>query len=196
MIASIKGTIQNKKESFIILENQGIGYKIFVPENISKSHAVGDQVSIYTYQHFSESNQALYGFSTYDEQDFFELLLSISGIGPKVALGVLNAATLMDIREAVISNNPEILTKISGIGKKTAERIVLELKNKITVGDIRPIGTKSLDIGHASNLDVYDALIQLGYNSIEARAALKMIPDSIKDPEKKLKEALKNLGRK
>lgn len=195
MIASIKGNIQNKKENFLILENQGIGYKVFVTENMLKTYAVSEQISLYIYHHFTESQQSLYGFATLDEQEFFELLLSISGIGPKVALGVLNAANIMEIREAVISNNPEILTKISGIGKKTAERIVLELKNKITVGDIRPIGTKSMDIGHASNLDVYEALIQLGYNSIEARAALKMIPDNIKDPEKKLKEALKNLGR-
>jgi Holliday junction DNA helicase RuvA len=107
----------------------------------------------------------------------------------------MNAATLNEIREAVISNSPEILTNISGIGSKTAHRIVLELKNKITIGDVRPVGTKSLDVGSSANLDVYEALIKLGYNAVEARTALKMVPDDIKDAGKKLKAALKSLGR-
>jgi Holliday junction DNA helicase RuvA len=107
----------------------------------------------------------------------------------------LNAASLEDIREAVISDNADILTNISGIGTKTAHRIVLELKNKIKVGDIRPIGTKSIDVGSSGNLDVYEALLRLGYNAVEARAALKMVSSGTKDPEKKLKEALRNLGK-
>jgi Holliday junction DNA helicase RuvA len=179
----------------MIVETNGIGYKIFVPNSISNVAQIGEAVSLYIYHNITESSQALYGFHTYDEQEFFELLLSISGIGPKVALSVLNAASLADIREAVIADNPEILTNISGIGKKTAERIVLELKNKIKVGDIRPIGTKSIDVGSSANMDVYEALLRLGYNGIEARAAIKMVPAGVKDAEKKLKEALKNLGR-
>jgi len=195
MIASIKGQVQLAKDNWMIVETNGIGYKIFVPNSISNVAQIGEAVSLYIYHNITESSQALYGFHTYDEQEFFELLLSISGIGPKVALSVLNAASLADIREAVIADNPEILTNISGIGKKTAERIVLELKNKIKVGDIRPIGTKSIDVGSSANMDVYEALLRLGYNGIEARAAIKMVPAGVKDAEKKLKEALKNLGR-
>lgn len=195
MIASIKGNVLLKKENWVIVEANGVGYKVFLPISVINNAGVNEPISLYLYHHITEGSQSLYGFSTYDEQEFFELLLSISGIGPKVALNVLNAASLEDIREAVIANNPAILTNISGIGKKTAERIVLELKNKITIGDVRPVGTKSLDIGSSANLDVYDALTQLGYNAVEARAAIKMIPASIKDPDKRLKEALKNLGR-
>jgi len=195
MIASINGIIKLNREGFLIIEAGGIGYKVFVPNSIAGNIRVGDEIFLYIYHHITESSQSLYGFNTYDEQEFFELLLTISGIGPKVALNVLNAATLSDIREAVIANNPDILTNISGIGKKTAERIVLELKNKITIGDVRPVGTKSADLGATANLDIYQALIQLGYNAVEARTAIKMIPDNVSDPDKKLKEALKNLGR-
>uniref|UniRef100_A0A7C4M1R7 Holliday junction branch migration complex subunit RuvA n=1 Tax=candidate division CPR3 bacterium TaxID=2268181 RepID=A0A7C4M1R7_UNCC3 len=195
MIAYLHGSVLLKKENWIIIENQGVGYKVFVSVNIINDVRIGDSTSLYIYHHITESSQSLYGFNIYDEQEFFELLLSISGIGPKVALNVLNAASLGDIREAVIANNPDILTNISGIGKKTAERIVLELKNKITIGDIRPIGTKSADVGSHTNLDVYEALIQLGYNAVEARTAIKMIDPDIQDADKKLKAALKNLGR-
>lgn len=195
MIATIKGTVLFSRENYLVIEAGGIGYRISVPNSVLNLFSPGEGASLYIHHHISENSQALYGFNTVDEQEFFELLLSISGIGPKVALGVLNAATLEEIREAVISDNPKILTNISGIGAKTASRIVLELKNKITVADVRPAGTKSIDVGSSANLDVYEALTRLGYNGVEARAALKMIPEGIKDPAKKLKEALKNLGR-
>ena len=193
MIASITGLIKTKKENWILVEANGLGYKVFVTDRVSDSLRVGDQTFLYTHYHVKEDSQALYGFVSLEEQEFFELLLTISGIGPKIALGVLNATTINDLRAAIIEDDPDILTKISGIGGKTAKRIVLELKNKIVIGDIRPVGTKSLDVG--ANLDVYEALIRLGYNSVEARAALKMVPENIKNPDEKLKIALKNLGR-
>ena len=195
MIASIRGQVTLIKETYIVVETGGIGYKVFVAGSVLTASRLGEEVSLNIYHNITESSQALYGFHTTDEQEFFEMLLTINGIGPKVAISVLNAASLNDIREAVISNNPEILTNISGIGKKTAERIVLELKNKITIGDVRPIGTKSIDVGSHANMDVYEALIKLGYNAVEARTALKMVDQSIKEPEKKLKAALKSLGR-
>jgi Holliday junction DNA helicase RuvA len=195
MIASIRGQITLIKDTYIVVEAYGIGYKVFVAGSVLTAARIGEEVSLHIYHNITESSQALYGFHTTDEQEFFEMLLTINGIGPKVAISVLNAASLNDIREAVISNNPEILTNISGIGKKTAERIVLELKNKITIGDVRPIGTHSIDVGSHANMDVYEALIKLGYNAVEARTALKMIDPGIKEPEKKLKAALRNLGR-
>ena len=94
----------------------------------------------------------------------------------------------------MIEDNPEILTAVSGVCKKTAERIVLELKSKIKIGDARPIGTESLDVG--PHFDAYQALMQLGYNTVEARAALKMIPHSVTDPQEKVKKALKYLSSK
>lgn len=195
MIASIKGQVLLSKENWMIVETNGIGYKVFVPNSVSNISGIGEAVSLYIYHNITDSSQALYGFHTFDEQEFFELLLSISGIGPKVALSVLNAATMQEIREAVISDNADILTNISGIGTKTAHRIVLELKNKIKIGDVRPVGTKSIDVGSSANMDVYEALLRLGYNGVEARAAIKMVPEGIKDAEKKLKEALRNLGK-
>jgi len=196
MLASINGSIKLVRENFLVIDTaSGLGYKIFVTNNVSSRSSLGENISLYVFHNINENSQSLFGFSTYDEQEFFELLLSISGIGPKVALGVLNAASINEIREAVLSNTPEVLTNISGIGKKTAERIVLELKSKISISDIRPVGTKSDDLGNNSNIDVYQALIQLGYNTVEARAAIKMISPNVTDLDKKLKEALKNLGK-
>ena len=195
MIASIRGVVQLKKDGWMIVETGGIGYKVFATNSVMNNCRVGEEIHLYIYHHITDSSQALYGFSISDEQDFFELLLSINGIGPKVGINVMNSASLNEIREAVISNNPEILTNISGIGTKTAHRIVLELKNKITIGDVRPTGIKSMDVGSSANMDVYEALIKLGYNAVEARTALKMVDPAIKDASKKLKAALKSLGR-
>ncbi len=193
MIASLRGFVKTKKDSWLLVETGGVGYQVFALESVINAIHIGEEALLHIHHYMSESNQALYGFLSQEEQEFFELLLSISGIGPKVGLSVMNAASVAEIKAAVIEDNAEMLTKISGIGDKTAKRIVLELKNKIKIADIRPIGTKSLDVG--SNLDVYEALLRLGYNSIEARAALKMVPSDVKDSEKKLREALKNLGK-
>ncbi len=193
MIASISGILKLKKEGWILMETGGIGYKVFAPKNVLDSFKVGEECFLYTYHHIKEDNQALYGFISTEEQDLFELLLSVSGIGPKVALSVMNSATVDELRTAVIEDNSDILTGIAGIGSKTAKRIVLELKNKIKISDVRPVGTKSIDVG--SHIDVYEALLRLGYNAVEARAALKMVPGEIKDPDEKLKIALRNLGK-
>ena len=198
MIAYLRGKIiykssPLKKGCFVILDVNGVGYQVSVSLKILDFMRSDDPCELYIYHHVREDAQDLYGFFSQDEVSFFKLLISVSGIGPKIALGVLNATTINDLRAAIIEDDPDILTKISGIGGKTAKRIVLELKNKIVIGDIRPVGTKSLDVG--ANLDVYEALIRLGYNSVEARAALKMVPENIKNPDEKLKIALKNLGR-
>ncbi|MBI2448312.1 Holliday junction branch migration protein RuvA [Candidatus Microgenomates bacterium] len=193
MIASIRGFVKTKQDNWVLVETGGVGYKIFAPESVIGSLHTGGETFLHTYHHITEGAQALYGFISQEEESFFELLLSISGVGPKVGLSVMNAASVAEIKVAVIEDNAEVLTKISGVGEKTAKRIVLELKNKIKIGDVRPIGTKSLDIG--SSVDVYEALLRLGYNSIEARAAIKMVSNDITDSEKKLRAALKNLGK-
>jgi len=193
MIASITGLIKSKKENWVLIETGGLGYKVFVPNNVLGALRIGEQCFLYTYHYIKEDNQALYGFTSFEEQELFELLLSISGIGPKVALSVLNAATVQELKSAIIEDNPDILTGVAGIGTKIAKKIVLELKSKIKIGDVRPVGTKSIDVG--AHIDAYEALLRLGYNAVEARAALKMIPENIKDPEERVKAALKNLGK-
>ncbi|MFA7308928.1 MAG: Holliday junction branch migration protein RuvA [Patescibacteria group bacterium] len=191
MIAYLRGTIQMKRDQWVILETGGVGYQVSLPERVLSTMPLGSQREIYVHHHITENSQGLYGFVTVDEMEFFQLLLTISGIGPKVGLGVMNAASVSEIKAAVVEGNSDILTAVSGIGAKTAQRIVLELKSKIKMSDVRDIGTSSLDVGN--HFDAFQALMQLGYNAVEARAALKMVPITVTDPQEKVKLALKNL---
>ena len=193
MIASITGLVKAKKDNWVLVETGGLGYKVFVPDDVFNSLRIGEQTFLYTHHHIKEDSQSLYGFFSSDEKELFELLLSISGIGPKVAISVLNSATINELRAAVVGDNPEILTGIAGIGAKTAKRIVLELKNKIKISDVKSMGVESTNLG--AHMDAHEALLKLGYNSVEARAALKMIPNSVKDSDEKVRMALKNLGK-
>lgn len=191
MIAFLRGIIHVKKDAWVIIDVQGTGYRVFGPEKLIADVQIGNEEQLYIHHHITENGQGLYGFRSLDDIEFFEMLLTISGIGPKVALGVLNAATVMEIKAAVVEGNSDILTAVSGIGAKTAQRIVLELKSKIRMFDVREAGVSSLDVG--MHFDAYQALMQLGYNAVEARAALKMVPADVADPQEKVKLALKNL---
>lgn len=194
MIGSLTGEIKLKKDNYILLDVSGVGYKVYAPVPLLDRLAGGQNTTLYIYHVVREDASDLFGFSSIEDLEFYELLLGISGIGPKVGLSVMSSATVNEIKSAVLDNNPEILTAISGIGKKTAERIILELRGKLTMADVRPTGIVSLDVG--AHYDAYEALKRLGYNAVEARAALKMVPQTIHDPEKKVKEALRYLGKK
>jgi len=191
MIASIKGTIRLKRESFLVLENQGIGYKVFVPESVLLKGTIDDELELFTYQHVREDALQLFGFSTLEDLELFEKLISVSGVGPKTGLNVFGVASAKDIKSAIINDNPNILKKVSGIGAKTAERIVLELKNKIAaLAGYDGIKTsEELDV----DSDVVDALVSLGYQPRQAQEALKKIDPEIKESGAKVKVALKFL---
>jgi len=191
MIASLRGTIKYKRESFLVLENQGIGYKVYVPESVLISKEAGSEIELYTYQHVREDALQLFGFLTLEELDLFEKLISVSGVGPKTGLNVFSVASVKDIKSAIVNENPNILKKVSGIGAKTAERIVLELKNKIAalVGYDGIKTAEELDV----DSDVVDALVSLGYPPRQAQEALKKIDPGIKDSGAKVKAALKYL---
>ena len=120
MIASLRGFVKTKKDSWLLVETGGVGYQVFSPESVMSAIQIGSEAFLHIHHYMSESSQALYGFLSQEEQEFFELLLSISGIGPKVGLSVMNAASVAEIKAAVIEDNAEMLTKISGIGDKTA----------------------------------------------------------------------------
>ncbi|PIP29164.1 Holliday junction branch migration protein RuvA [Candidatus Kuenenbacteria bacterium CG23_combo_of_CG06-09_8_20_14_all_39_39] len=132
---------------------------------------------------------SLFGFASQEELRFFELLLTISGVGPKSALGILEAAKLTDVKKAVLRDDPSILYKVSGIGKKTAERIVVELKNKL---DLFPATEKQIALDD-SDSEVFDALVSLGYADTDIRQALKQLPADTAGVEAKIKSALKFL---
>lgn len=189
MIALITGTIQAKGDRFLIVENGGLGYQVFVTPAVLATAKKGESITLYTYHHISENAQDLYGFLTADDVSFFELLLTISSVGPKTALNVMGIATMNELKSAIQHGDPTILTKVSGVGRKTAERIVLELKEKVDTL-IDEDASESLK----DDAEVLDALVALGYPRNEARQTLRLIPKTVEGVSDRVREALKHLG--
>lgn len=191
MIAYLKGTIKNKGQGYIILEAGHIGYQVFINPVFYSELSINQELEVYTHQHVREDALDLYGFVNLEQLEMFELLLSISGIGPKSALGALAVAGVDELKETIAQGDPSLLTKVSGIGKKTAERIVLELREK--VGSLAA-GTGRGHTGASTSGDEIDALVALGYSTAQAREALRGVDPALKDSSARIKEALKKLG--
>lgn len=192
MIAYLKGKIINKGIGSVIAEINNIGYQIFVSPLFFTELAVGQTTEFYTHQYVREDALSLYGFRNSEELELFELLIGISGIGPRSALGVMSIATVADIKESIGRGDPALLTKVSGIGRKTAERVVLELREKIgklAAGDSKPGG------GRLGSSDEIDALMALGYSLSQAREALNNVDAKITDSGERIRQALRKLGK-
>lgn len=189
MIVSITGTITAKGDRFLVVETGGIGYQVHATLSTLGKYKEGDTAVFFTYHHVSETASDLYGFVTMEEVGFFDALLGISGIGPKTALNVMSVARLEELKNAIRNNDAAILTKVSGIGRKTAERIVLELAGKLEL----VAGTEEAVSGEDGT--VVDALVSLGYTRQDARDAVRNIPGSVTGVSDRVREALKNLGR-
>lgn len=192
MLAYLSGKIINKGSDYVVIRAQDIGYKVFVNSKMYAEIEIGAQIDIYTHQHIREDASDLYGFRSLPDLEMFELLLSVSGIGPKSALSVLSVAGLEDIKEAIAAGDSSLLTKVSGIGKKTAERVILELRSKI--GGISAAAAASYGAAAGSG-DEIDALMALGYSLPQAREALGSVDKKIKDSGERIKQALKKLGK-
>jgi len=190
MIAKIKGKLEYIKNSYAVVDVGGVGYKIYSTAYTLGKISGQSEVDFFIHTHVREDAITLYGFLTLEELEMFELLISISGVGPKAGLGILTVASTKTIKTAIVNEDSSILTKVSGVGKKTAERVILELKNKI--GDIS-LGDRESAI---SGSDAIEALISMGYSAAEAREALKAVPKDIKDIGEMVKWALKGLGKK
>lgn len=190
MIGYLSGKVQRIRENYVIVETNGVGYKVSVgPELLTGLHPE-ENAELYIYTYVREDILALYGFAKAEELDFFELLISVSGIGPKAALGILAVAPLDKIRSSIVNQDPTLLSSVSGIGKKTAEKVVIELKSK--VGSTGSIFTNQGD----KSEDVYGALLQLGFKPHEAQSALAGLPNDCKSTEERLKFCLSNLNKK
>jgi len=188
MIGFLRGSVIFRGADFIILDVNGVGYRVRVPTpTLANLGEVGAAAELYTHLHVREDELSLFGFATHDELEFFEVLLSVSGIGPKVALGILSAAPPIVIRSAIAQNNLDVLTTLPGIGKKTAQRLVLELKGKIELGE---------EIAELSPLDqeVVATLINLGYSAAESQRAARAVAAAGKTVEDRLRAALQYLG--
>ncbi len=193
MISFLRGRIINKGLNYAILETHDIGYQVFMGETLLNDLKIDKEVELYTHHQIKEDASDLYGFKSLEDLELFELLLTVSGVGPKSALGVLSIAAAGDIKEAIIRGDANLLTKVSGIGKKTAERLVLELKTKI----MRLGGSSfALNSAMSSGSDEIDALMTLGYSLSEARAALNLVAADLVDSGARVKAALKKMRQK
>jgi Holliday junction DNA helicase RuvA len=191
MISYLKGKILSKSTKSITLLIGQVGYRVFIPQTLLEKIKAGQEIELHTHLRHSEDAMSLYGFKTKEELEFFELLLTISGVGPKSALGVLEVASLAQIKKAILRDDASILYKVSGVGKKTAERIVVELKNKL---NSLPLGHKEIKLDD-SDMEAFDALVGLGYSEADIRSALKQLPENITKTEEKIKQALKFLSK-
>ena len=189
MIGSLTGTILHRDLRYIILNVGGVGYKVFVTtDTLERCHLGMENVTLSTHLAVRENALDLYGFLDEKSRNFFELLISISGIGPKTALSVMSVAPIKTLRNAISSGETAHLTKVSGIGKKIADKIVLELKDKLgALEEIDPVNARE-------EVDVIEALKALGYSREEAREALKKIDKDISGTGEKVKHALKLLS--
>lgn len=192
MISYLRGKIISKALNYAIVEVADIGYQVFVGENFLAELKNDTIAEIFIHQQIREDANDLYGFKTLEDLELFGSLLSVSGVGPKSALGVISMASAGDIKEAIIRGDANLLTKVSGIGKKTAERIVLELKTKVLRSSG---GSGSLTSGLAGS-DEIDALMSLGYSLSEARSAFNLVDPALTDSGERVKAALKKMAKK
>lgn len=189
MISHLTGAVLRKKSNSLVLDVHGVGYRVFCTEHLLKTVTLGDEIGVHTHLVVREDVLDLYGFSTTEELDLFLLLIGVNGIGPRSALGIMSLEAFEKLLSAIAQGDVGYLTKVSGIGKKSAEKIILELKDKVSSFDIETI--------HAvrkGDEDVLEALKTLGYRSDEARDALRRVPSDITNQSDIIKEALKLLS--
>ncbi|MDP2790008.1 MAG: Holliday junction branch migration protein RuvA [bacterium] len=186
MIAHLQGKVLRVSLKFVVVEVAGVGYRVFATAQTLASLDIGAECNLFTHHHQREDGQELYGFRTIQELEMFDLLLTVNGVGPKSALGVLSRATVADITRAVHAGEISILTKVSGIGAKTAERIVRELNGKLEA----PAEGAATGV-HGGDDEVVAALEQLGYTPAEAHKALAKVPSTVTDPAQRIKAVLR-----
>ena len=203
MISFIRGLVADTTENAVILENNGIGYEIFMTgSSIEQVSRIDGEVKIHTYFQVREDAMQLYGFLSKDDLEMFRLLLNVNGIGPKAALGVLAGLTADELRFAVLSDDIKTISKAPGIGKKTAQKLILELKDKLKLEDAfekklaheQEAASVSGFLIHDGRQEAAEALIALGYSSTDAMKAVRKVTDvSPDDVEALLKAALKTV---
>lgn len=185
MIASIQGKIAFSSLHHLVVAVQGIGYLVYVPDPLS--YYEGDEVYLHTHLVVREDSLTLYGFPSAGERDIFEVLLKVNGVGPRLALAILSTMTIDSLRSAVQGERAELLMRVPGIGKKTAQKIAFELKDKLA-GGLDSVPTYEMsDV----NTEVMDALVALGYSIVEAQTALQSIAkDAPETVEERVRLAL------
>lgn len=200
MIRFIKGTVADIEENCLILDHQGIGFRIFTPSSVLGRYVrVGEEIKLYTYMNVREDAMLLYGFLTADDLRLFELLLGVNGVGPKAGLGILSALSADELRFAVLSDDAAAIAKAPGIGRKTAQKLILELKDKLSLEDafekkLAHEQGKDIPTAMDETSEAVMALTALGYPSNDALRAVRAVEGhQTMEVEQLLKAALKNL---
>ncbi len=184
MLASLQGRVTAHDERSMTVDVHGVGFRLFVLPRTLEQFPVGSEASVATHLHVREDALELYGFANSEELRLFEKLLSVSGVGPRVALGVLSAASVADLETAIERGQADILTKVSGVGNKTAQRIIIDLKGKLVLNEAA---------GDSAMVTVIDALVNLGYTAKEARDAASGTSTELSIAQR-VKQALKHVG--
>jgi Holliday junction DNA helicase RuvA len=185
MIGSLRGTVLEVHPTFLLLEVNGVGYLVKGSASLLTSLHAGSQAFLYTHDHVREDAHDLFGFVARAEQELFERLLSVSGVGPKVALSILSTGPFDQVRRAILSGDIDLLTSMPGIGKKTAQKIILELKGRLVEESTLPDG----------EAEVLEALVSLGYSRDQSRDALRSVSPSVTDVTERVREALRHLAK-
>lgn len=186
MIASLNGTVADKTNDYIVLIVNDIGYQVYTP-NIH-TYTTGDTLHLYTHLVVREDALTLFGFLSQTDRQLFETLIAITGVGPKVALAILSTLSYDNLRSAVVNDRPDALTRVPGIGKKTAQKIMFELKDRLKLN----IGPDDIESFTDTDSDIVDALVGMGYSIVEAQAAVQALPkDASPDLEERLLLALR-----
>ena len=190
----IKGTLVQKNDNYIVVDANGVGYMIYTSLNsMQNAGEVAKKITIYTYLHVREDVMDLFGFTTIEEKNMFMHLISVSGVGPKAALSILSVTTPAKFAVAVITNDVKTITKASGVGPKMAQRVILELKDKMKTDELEiDLEDESDDILSDNRSEAISALVVLGYSSNDAQKAVKGI-DGTLSVEEIIKKALAGL---
>lgn len=187
MISQLNGKVIDISEGFVVLDVGGVGFGVYVPDDVKPQS--GKPLTLYTYLQVRENDLSLYGFVESDERQIFEMLLGVSGVGPKVALSLMSTLSSDTLRRAILNEQPEVLTRAPGIGKKTGQAIVLHLKDKIKRHPEMAAQVSEDDA------DVIAALTALGFSIVEAQRALQQLPrDEPLSLDEKIRRSLTYLG--
>lgn len=184
MIAMLTGKVVEREDRALILDVSGVGYRVLVTSGLREASPVGSTVVVRTYHHVNDQGQLLFGFKSKEDLHYFEMLLKVPSVGPRTAMNILDVAPMSVLEQAVAEEDTKVLTKVSGVGKRTAERILVELKEKIVVtGRTAAPGS----IQH----ETVEALVAIGFNPKQARDVVQKLPKDVSSVEEAVKAALK-----
>jgi Holliday junction DNA helicase RuvA len=190
MIAYVQGKVLDVSDKSVIVETQGVGYEIATTTDTLAKARVETPLALFTHLAVKDDALELYGFESRKELSFFQILITVSGVGPRSAIAIVSLGSIDAVKKAIGSGDVSYLTRVSGIGKKTAERIVVELRDKLA-----SLGHSAVAGELSGEADTLEALIGLGYSREEARDALKKVPETVTGTNEKIKAVLKMMGK-